>query len=89
MTTGFASIAQSIAPRDEILVALDLETTGLDRNSDRIIDVGATKFRGSEELGTFRSLVNPHKVLSDFIVTLTGIAQEDVDNAPGLGDDPR
>ena len=63
-------------------MALDLETTGLNAASDRIIDVGAVKFRGDEVVGEFHSLVNPRSRLSDFIVSLTGISQTDVDNAP-------
>ena len=63
-------------------VALDLETTGLDLEQDTIIEVGAVKFRGTEVLDTFQSLVNPYRDLSPFIKKLTGIAQADVDRAP-------
>ena len=63
-------------------MALDLETTGLNPSSDRIIDVGAVKFRGDEVVREFHSLVNPRSRLSDFIVSLTGISQADVDGAP-------
>ncbi len=73
---------EGVSPRSETLVALDLETTGLNPRSDRIIDVGAVKFRGDEVIGEFRSLVNPRSKLSDFIVSLTGISQSDVDGAP-------
>ncbi|MGB1749620.1 MAG: PolC-type DNA polymerase III, partial [Dehalococcoidia bacterium] len=62
-------------------VALDLETTGVDPKSDHIIEVGAVKFSGGTELGTFSRLVNPHRKLSKFIVELTGITQSDVDEA--------
>ena len=63
-------------------MALDLETTGLNAKHDRIIDVGAVKFRGDEQIGVFHSLVNPRVKLSEFIVSLTGISQPDVDVAP-------
>ncbi len=72
----------SVSPRVETLVALDLETTGLDSKRDRIIDVGAVKFRGDEQIGVFHSLVNPRMELPEFIVSLTGISQSDVDSAP-------
>ena len=72
----------TLSPRAETLVALDLETTGLDATSDRIIDVGAVKFQGDQQIGTFRSLVNPRMALPEFIVSLTGITQKDVDGAP-------
>lgn len=67
------------APRDEIIIAIDLETTGVDPSLDAIIEVGAVKFRGNEELGTFSSVINPHRKLSSFIVGLTGITQEEAD----------
>ncbi len=70
-------------PRNEVLIALDLETTGLDPSHDRIIDVGACKFRGDENLGSYASLVNPRRKISSFITALTGIEQRDVDSAPG------
>ena len=55
---------------DEICVALDLETTGLDPNTDEIIEIGAIKFKGDSIIDTFHSLVNPHMELSPFIVCL-------------------
>ncbi len=69
-------------PSEEVWVALDLETTGLDAERDRIIEVGAVKFRGDEILDTFTSLVNPRRRLDEFIVRLTGIPQHEVDRAP-------
>ena len=40
-------------------VALDLETTGLDAERDAIIEIGAVKFSGSDELDTFSTFVSP------------------------------
>ena len=67
---------------EDILVALDLETTGINAKSDHIIEVGAVKFVGGEKVDTFSALVNPHRRLSSFIVGLTGISQPEVDEAP-------
>ena len=72
-------------PSEEAWVALDLETTGLNAERDKIIEVGAVKFRGDEILDTFTSLVNPRRRLDDFIVRLTGIEQREVDRAPEFG----
>ena len=72
-------------PSEEAWVALDLETTGLSAERDKIIEVGAVKFRGDEILDTFTSLVNPRRRLDDFIVRLTGIEQREVDRAPEFG----
>jgi DNA polymerase-3 subunit epsilon/ATP-dependent DNA helicase DinG len=69
--------------RDEI-VALDLETTGLDPSHDSIIEIGAVKFQEGRVTDTFQSLINPHRSLPRNIVALTGITQEEVNGAPPL-----
>ncbi len=68
----------------DLIVALDIETTGLDPNRDAIIEIGAVKFRGYEVLDTWSTLVNPGRPLSPYIVQLTGITQADVNSAPPL-----
>ena len=72
------------SPLDDVWVALDLETTGLDPESDEIIEVGAVKFQGAKAMDTFRSFVNPGRSLSSFISQYTGISQRDVDRAPSF-----
>ena len=68
--------------KQDILVSLDLETTGLNPKSERIIEVGAVKFRGETEIDTFSALVNPNRKLSKLILQMTGITQREVDDAP-------
>ena len=63
-------------------VSLDLETTGLDAASDRIIEVGATRFDRSGAVSTFQSLVNPGRSIPPEIENLTGIGGADVESAP-------
>ena len=67
---------------EDTLVALDLETTGVNSSNDHIIEVGAVKFVGDKQVDTLSTLVNPNRKLSSFIVGLTGINQQDVDSAP-------
>ena len=68
------------------LVAIDLETTGLNAGTELIIEVGAVKFDqfGNEEI--FSSLVNPNRQISDFITDLTGITNEELRSAPTFDD---
>ncbi len=68
------------------IVALDLETTGLDPQRDSIIEIGAVRFREGEVVDTFQTLVHPDHRLPAYITALTGITQEDVEDAPSLKD---
>lgn len=63
---------------------LDIETTGGDRTSDLITEIGMVKVRGGECLGTLQSLVNPGKAIPPMITLLTGITESMVVQAPGI-----
>ena len=65
-------------------VCLDLETTGLDPKTDKIIEMGAVKVRGGEIVDTFQSFVNPGRMLPEKIVELTGICDEDLKDAMSI-----
>lgn len=63
-------------------IITDIETTGSIRGKDRIIDIAAQKVRNHEVVETFESLVNPEKTISNQIVQLTNITNEDVKDSP-------
>lgn len=65
-------------------VALDLETTGLDRESDAIIEIGAVRFDETGVRDRFQTLVNPGRPLPAPIQELTGIHPQEVMKAPPL-----
>jgi len=69
---------------ETVMVSLDLETTGLDQRSDMIIEIGAVKFRGNEEIEQFSALINPGRDIPPFISDLTGISNQDVADAPSI-----
>ena len=71
-------------PREDVWVAFDLETTGLNAEKDAIIEIGAVKFQGGRTLDTFQRLVNPQRRISPFIASLTGIRQRDLDRADAI-----
>ena len=66
------------------IVALDIETTGLDPQSDAIIEIGAVRFNGHRVEAEWSTLINPHRPIPPFISQLTGINNEMVRNAPTL-----
>ena len=74
--------SHSATPFDLVHVALDLETTGLDKARDSIIEVGAIKFRGDEVIDTFQTFVNPGRAIPEFVQRLTGISPSQVKRAP-------
>lgn len=66
-------------------VALDLETTGLDLERDRVTEIGAVRFtEDGDVLETFETLVNPGRPIPQFIQQLTGVTDELVREAPPL-----
>ena len=65
---------------------LDLETTGGNRSTDMITEIGAVKMRGGEPLGTFQTMVNPGIRIPAEITVLTGISQSMVMRAPRIDD---
>ena len=63
---------------------LDFETTGGRRNSDRITEIGAVKYQGGKELGTFQTLIDPGRSVPPEITVLTGITTVMVSRAPKI-----
>jgi predicted DnaQ family exonuclease/DinG family helicase len=68
------------------IVAIDLETTGLDASKDVIIEIGAVRFSDHRIDDEFSTLINPGRHIPDFITQLTGISDEMVRQAPHLQD---
>lgn len=67
-------------------VCLDLETTGLNPKTDKIIEIGAVRVEDGTVTGTFESLVNPGRPLEERIIALTGLKDEELRSAPGLAE---
>jgi DNA polymerase III subunit epsilon len=65
-------------------VVLDLETTGLRPDRDRITEIGAVKVRGGEVLGELRTFVHPGRPIPPAITAVTGITDAMVRDAPGI-----
>ena len=68
------------------IVVFDFETTGLSAEQGcRVIEIGAVKLRGDRVVDEFTTLVKPSGKLPDKIVSITGITDALLMNAP----DPR
>ncbi len=68
------------------IVAIDLETTGLDPAKDRITEIGAVKFTSSRVEEEWSTLINPGIRIPSEITKLTGITDSMVRNAPYIDD---
>ncbi len=66
------------------IVALDIETTGLDPVKDAIIEIGAVRFHNNRIEGEWSSLINPGRKIPPFITQLTGINDHMVLEAPAI-----
>jgi DNA polymerase-3 subunit epsilon/ATP-dependent DNA helicase DinG len=66
------------------IVALDIETTGLDPQTDAIIEIGATRFNGRRVEAEWSTLINPNRPIPAFISQLTGITTDMVRSAPPI-----
>ena len=63
-------------------VVIDLETTGLLKKTDKIIEIGALKIRNGEVCETFSRLIDPGFPLSQSVSELTGITGDMVAGQP-------
>ncbi|MDD6797401.1 MAG: exonuclease domain-containing protein [Clostridia bacterium] len=67
-------------------VAIDLETTGTNPATDRIIEIGAARVQNGNITDTFSTFVNPEIPISTRITQITGISDKDVKDAPVIKD---
>ena len=60
----------------EVFTAFDTETTGLSSKYEKIIEIGAVKFDKNGIIDTYSVLINPEKVISSNITSITGITNQ-------------
>ncbi len=76
-----ARIQWSLDPQ-QIYVVVDVETTGGNPESNRVIEIGAVKVQDGEVIDQWSSLINPGGKIPRMIVQLTGITDELLAVAP-------
>jgi DNA polymerase III epsilon subunit family exonuclease len=67
-------------------VVVDVEATGAKLPPNRIIELGAYRISGRKIVDSFLTLVNPEIAIPRFVMTLTGISNEMVKEAPLFAD---
>ncbi len=73
-------------PLDAPVVVLDFETTGLNTQKDRIIEIGAVRLENGAVTADYSSFVQPDRLLPAKITELTGITDMMLKNAPRAAD---
>ncbi len=73
--------------RDVPIAVVDVETTGASpRYGDRVTEVGVARYEGGEIVRELARLVDPHRLIPQKIVHLTGISQDMVAGQPVFAD---
>ena len=65
-------------------VVVDIETTGAHPLESEIIEIGAVYIEDGQVKKKFNELVKPTQVISDYIISITGITNEMVADAPPI-----
>ena len=65
-------------------VIIDIETTGLDPQKDKIIELAGIKIKDNQVIKEYSSLINPEIEISSFITELTGIDNCMINKAPTI-----
>jgi len=68
----------------EDYVVFDLETTGINQQTDDIIEISAIKVQGHEITEEFSTLVNPGRRIPKAATAVNGITDEMVADAPDI-----
>lgn len=71
---------------DAKICTFDLETTGTDVATDRIIQCSFSLTQGGKVIGGFDSLLNPERLIPPEVTKLTGIQQDHVAGGPKFRD---
>lgn len=82
MSISSMSNLLSLASRGELFHIVDLETTGLSADTDRIIEIATVTVREGEIVDRFETLVNPGERVMAVTTNITGIDNQALANAP-------
>lgn len=68
--------------KDLPLAVLDVETTGLEPEEDRIIEIAIIRFEKGEVVERWGRLVSPGRAIPEEVTRITGIKDDDLQGAP-------
>lgn len=65
-------------------VAFDTETSGAYPLESEVVEFGAVKWKGGQEVASYQTLLKPSQPMTDFIIGIHGITNEMVEDAPKM-----
>lgn len=68
--------------KDNIFVAIDVETTGFSPINNELIEISAIKYKDGKKIDTFSTLIKPKDGIPYHITRITGINNSMVQNSP-------
>ena len=68
--------------KEEIFVAIDVETTGLSPFTNELIEISAIKYDRNQKIDTYTTLIKPKVRIPYYITNITGITNDMVEEAP-------
>lgn len=66
---------------------IDVETTGMSPQYDRVIEVGIIRVEDAHVVAEYNKLLNPERYIHPMIQTLTGISPEEIEHAPTFAEE--
>jgi DNA polymerase-3 subunit epsilon len=70
--------------KKDTFICLDCETTGLEQDKDRIIEVGIVRFTFDEILDSFQTLIDPETPIPEVSIAIHHITDEMVQGKPKI-----
>jgi len=70
--------------KNDVFICLDCESTGLDEEQDRIIELAAVKFTFDKTIKTYETLVDPKQPIPELSQTIHHISDEMVAGKPTI-----
>lgn len=64
------------------LAVIDVETTGLDSSTDRVMEIAIIRFENGQVVDSYGQLINPERPIPEDSKRITGIKDEDVQDQP-------
>lgn len=67
-------------------VAMDVEATGLNPQTDEVIEIGLVVFNREKQLSRYSRIIRPKQRVSKDILRLTGLTEEELEASPPFAD---